>query len=289
MSKKIILLSSLCALLLFIGCSGGSGGQSSAADSTYKIGFSISTLSNPFFVRMKEAAEEYAKKINVSIEILDSHDQAEDQASNIDDFIVQGVDLIIINPVDSNAIGTSVIACNNAGIPVITITRASNLGEVVQHLDIDNKEAGRLNAQQIAKDLNGKGVIAILEGTPGATSATDRQQGFVETLTSVAPDIKVASSLTARYSREEAASVTDDILQANQNLDAIYAHNDEMALGAIRAIESASRDGIKVYGIDATADAVLAVNQGKMMATVQQQADLQIETLQFCLGSKFFN
>lgn len=278
MLKRFISLAVSLVLLLMV-FSGCNNSDKKVTESTYKIGFAISTLANPFFITMKEAAEEHAESIGVDIEILDAHDQAEAQASQIDDFIVQDVDLIIINPVDSDAIGTSVKACNNAGIPVITVTRASKLGEVVQHLDIDNKDAGKLNAEQLAKDLGGKGKVAILEGVPGSTSAVDRQAGFVDTLKTIAPDIEVVSSLTANYSREEAATVTDDILQANQELDAIYAHNDEMALGAVRAVESAGRIGeIKIYGIDAIDDAIKAVNDEKIMATVQQQADIQIKT-----------
>ena len=94
-----------------------------------------------------------------------------------------------------------------------------------------------------------------------------------------APDIEVTTSLTANYSRDEGATVTEDILQSNPELDAIYAHYDEMALGAVRAVAAAGRqDEIKIYGVDATADAIAALKTGEMAATVQQQPDLQIRT-----------
>ena len=129
------------------------------------------------------------------------------------------------------------------------------------------------------KDLDNKGKVAVLEGISGAPSSVDRQSGFVDKLKAEAPDIEVVTSLTANYSRDEGATVTEDILQANPELDAIYAHNDEMALGAVRAIEAAGRqDEIKVYGIDAVADALEALKTGEMAATVQQQPDLQIQT-----------
>lgn len=248
-------------------------------EKTYKIGFAISTLANPFFVTMKEAAEEYASANNITLEILDAHDSAESQSTQVDDFILKEMDLIIINPVDSDAIGTAVTACNESNIPVITASRSSKAGVVVQHLDIDNKEAGMLNAEQLIKDLGGKGKVAILEGIPGATSAVDRQAGFVDTLKEQAPDIEIVSTLTANYSREEGSTVMDDVLQSNPELDAIYAHNDEMALGAVRSIATAGRsEEIKVYGIDANDDALKAVENGEMAATVQQQPDLQIKT-----------
>ncbi len=248
-------------------------------EKAYTIGFSVSTLDNPFFVTMADAAKAEADKLGISLETLDAEDSSETQQQQIEDFIMKEVDLIVINPVDSDAIGTSVIACNDAKIPVITVTRASNDGQVVQHLDIDNYEAGMLDAQQVIKDLDGKGKIAVLEGIPGATSTNDRQAGFEETLKKDAPDMEIVTSLTANYDREEGASVTEDILQGNPDLSAIYAHNDEMALGAVRAVSSAKKlDSIKIYGIDATEDALAAVDKGEMAATVQQQPDLQIQT-----------
>ncbi|MEG0126371.1 MAG: substrate-binding domain-containing protein, partial [Clostridia bacterium] len=153
-----------------------------AEATTYTIGFAVSTLENPFFVAMKDAAEVKAAELGVELMVLDAQDSAEAQASQVEDFITRGVDLLIINPVDSDAIGTAVVACNDAKIPVITVTRASNSGTVVQHLDIDNQEAGLLDAQQLIKDLGGKGNVAILEGIAGSSSAIDREKGFVTAL-----------------------------------------------------------------------------------------------------------
>jgi len=247
-----------------------------AQTQAYTIGFAVSTLANPFFVTIKDAAEAKAAEMGVTLVVLDAQDSAETQASQIEDLITRGVNLMIINPVDSDAVGTSVVACNEANIPVITVTRASNSGTVVQHLDIDNKEAGRLDAEQVIKDLDGKGKVAILEGIAGSSSAIDREEGFVAALEGTG--IEVVSSLTANYSREEGATVTEDVLQANPELNAIYAHNDEMALGAVRAVAAAGRSAeIKIYGIDATDDALAAVESGEMAATVQQQPDVQIQ------------
>ncbi len=244
---------------------------------TYTIGFAVSTLENPFFVTMKDAAVAKAEELGVTLVVLDAQDSAETQASQVEDFITRKVDLLIINPVDSDAIGTSVVACNDAKIPVITVTRPSKSGSVAQHLDIDNKEAGKLDAEQLIKDLDGKGKVAVLEGIAGAPSAVDRQAGFITALEGT--EVEVVSSLTANYSREQGATVMEDILQSNPELDAVYAHNDEMALGAVRSIAAAGRSSeIKVYGIDATDDALTAVQNGEMAATVQQQPALQIET-----------
>lgn len=270
MLRKV--MATLLALVLVLAAS-----LTCAQAESYTIGFAVSTLENPFFVTMKDAAVAKAAELGVELVVLDAQDSAETQASQVEDFITRGVDLLIINPVDSDAIGTSVMACNEANIPVITVTRASNAGTVVQHLDIDNKEAGRLDAEQLLKDLDGKGKVAILEGIAGSSSAIEREEGFVDALKG--SEVEVVTSLTANYSREEGATVTEDILQSNPELDAIYAHNDEMALGAVRAVAAAGRSAeIKIYGIDATDDALVAVENGEMAATVQQQPDLQIET-----------
>lgn len=245
-------------------------------EESYTIGFAVSTLANPFFVTMKEGGEAKAKELGMDIITLDAQDSSETQVSQVEDLIARDVDVIIINPVDSDAIGVAVKEANKANIPVITVTRPSNSGEVIQHLDIDNAEAGKLAAEEVVKVLDGKGQIAILEGIAGAPSALDRQKGF-EDVINENTDIKIVTSLTANYSREEGAAVMEDILQANPELDAVYAHNDEMALGAVRTIKAANRlDEIKVFGIDATDDALVAIEKDEMSATVKQQPDLQM-------------
>lgn len=241
------------------------------------IGFAVSTLANDFFMTMQDAGIAKAKKEGFTLITLDAQDSSEIQVNQVEDLINRKVDLIILNPCDSNAIGTAVLQANSAGIPVITITRASNLGKVVQHLDIDNKEAGKLIAQQMIEDLNGAGKVAILEGIPGASSTNDREAGFIDTIKGTR--IKVVVSLTAHYNRDEGANVTEDILQAHPDIVAIYAHNDEMALGAVRTIDAAGLKGkIKVYGIDAINEAIIAIKNGEIAADVQQQPALQMET-----------
>ena len=272
--KKVL---TIClAALLLTGSIFAQGAAEAADDGKTTIGFAVSTLSNEFFVMMNDAGIEKAAAEGIELITLDAQDSPQTQADQVSDLINRGVDLIILNPVDSDAIGTSVLDCNNAGIPVITVTRASNMGDVVQHLDIDNKEAGGLIAGQMIKDLGGEGKVAILEGIPGASSTNDRQEGFLTGIEGT--NLEVVTSITANYSREEGATVMEDILQANPDLAAVYCHNDDMALGAVRAIDAAGRGGtIKVYGIDAVDDAITALKTGEMAATVQQQPALQMD------------
>jgi len=239
------------------------------------IGFSVSTLANPFFVIMKESGEARAAELGIEMITLDAQDNLEKQIKDIEDLIARNVDVLIINPCDSDAIVPSVLQANQAGIPVITVTRPSHGGKVVQHLDVKNVFGGQLIGAALVAELDGVGKVVILEGIPGAPSARERQEGFLNVI-NLFPDIEVLSSITAHYSREEGARVMEDLLQAHPQIDAVYAHNDEMALGAIRAIEAAGRTGIKVFGFDAIPDAIDAIRAGKMVATIKQQPDLQM-------------
>lgn len=241
------------------------------------IGFSVSTQTNPFFVAMREAGEKKAAELGVKFIALDAQDSPERQISQVEDLLARNVDLLILNPVDSDAIGSAVLEANRAGIPVVTVTRPSNRGTVLQHLDIDNAMAGRMVAEELIELLGGKGKVAVLEGTPGAPSAVNRHEGFLEVINNY-KDIEVVASLTAHYSREEGADVMEDILQANPELDAVYAHNDNMALGAVRTLASAGRlNEVLVFGVDAVDDALVAIEKGEMAATIMQQPALQME------------
>ena len=238
------------------------------------IGFSVSTLANPFFVIMKEAGEAEAEALGVEMITLDAQDSMEKQIKDIEDLIVRKVDVLIINPCDSDAIVPSVLEANRAGIPVVTVTRPSKGGEVVQHLDVDNIFGGKLIGTALVAELDGVGKVVILVHRGIWLKGSRRNAGFL-TITDQFP-IEVLSSITAYYSREKGATAMEDLLQAHPETDAIYAHNDEMALGAIRAIEAAGRTGIKVFGFDAIPDAIDAVKEGKMVATIKQQPDLQM-------------
>ncbi len=239
------------------------------------VGFSVSTLANPFFVIMKEAGEAAADRLGIELITLDAQDNMEKQVRDIEDLIARDVDVLIINPYDSDAIVPSVLEANRAGIPVITVTRPSNAGEVVQHLDVKNAFGGKLVGAAVAASLDGVGNVVVLEGIPGAPSAAERQAGFLDVI-DVFEGIEVLASQTAHYAREEGATVMEDLLQAHPEIDAVYAHNDEMALGAVRAIESAGRTGIEVFGFDAIPDAIDAIELGSMVATIKQQPDLQM-------------
>lgn len=237
-----------------------------------KIGLSLSTLNNPFFVSVKDGAEKLAKEKGAKIIISDARDDAATQSNNMSDLIQQGVDIILVNPVDSNAIATSVSAANEAGIPVIALDRNSEGGKLLSLVASDNVKGGEMAAEYIIEKV-GKGAnVAQLEGVPGASATNERGKGFKNLADK---DLKIVSSQSAEFDRAKGLTVMENILQANPDIKAVFCQNDEMALGAIEAISNiGKKDSIVVVGFDGTDGGVEAVKEGKMNATVAQQPEM---------------
>ena len=246
----------------------------SAAVSAQTIGLAISTLDNPFFVDLKDGAEAKAAELGVSLRVVDAQDDPARQISGIEDLIARKVDHILVNPTDSAAVVPAILAANRAGIPVITIDRSADGGEVAAYIASDNVLGGKMAGEFIAELLGGKGKVVEIEGIPGTNAARERGQGFNEAMANY-PEMEVVARQEAGFDRAKGLTVMENILQAQPEIDAVFCHNDEMALGAIIAIQAAGRaDKIKVVGFDATDDAVAAVKEGRMLATVAQQPRL---------------
>ncbi|WP_016839426.1 ribose ABC transporter substrate-binding protein RbsB [Ureibacillus thermosphaericus] len=263
------------AMLVLSACSMNSSVEQNDAadegtkDGAVKVGFSISTLNNPFFVTLSEGAKAVSEENGVELVIVDAQDDASKQASDVEDLIQQGIDLLLINPVDSSAVGSAVESANAAGIPVITVDRSADSGEVISHIASDNVAGGKLAGEYLL-ELAGEGAkVAMLEGVPGSSAARDRGAGFLE---AVEGKVDLVSSQTANFNRSEGLSVMENMLQAHPDIEAVFAQNDEMALGAIEAISAAGKD-IIVIGFDATDDAVKKVEEGVMAATVAQKPE----------------
>ncbi len=254
--------------MLVIGC--GPADQA-ATDDEMVVGLAISTLDNPFFVDLKEGAEEAAEELGIVLIIADGRNDTNVQFSDIEDFIAREVDVIIVNPVDSEAIVPVVEAVNEAGIPVITVDRGAADGEIISHIASDNIAGGKMAGEHIIDLTGGSGKVVELEGIPGTSAARERGEGFNAAMDAVA-GITVIARHEAGFDRAKGMSVMEDILEAHPEIDAVFAHNDEMALGALKAIQAAGRaDEIIVVGFDATNCAVDAVKEGSMAATVAQK------------------
>ncbi|MGW5445815.1 ABC transporter permease/substrate-binding protein [Streptomyces asiaticus] len=244
--------------------SGSSGGAST------KVGLSVSTLNNPFFVQLKAGAQEEAKRAGISLTVTDAQNDASQQANQIQNFTSQNMKSIIINPVDSDAAGPSVRAADKAGIPVLAADRGVNKAKISTLVASDNITGGKLAAKTLAERLGKKGTILVLQGTPGTSASRERGKGFAEGLKAY-PDIKVVGKQSADFDRAKGLDVTTNLLQGHPGIDGIFAENDEMALGAVKALGSKAGKSVAVVGFDGTPDGLKAVENGTLAATVAQQ------------------
>ena len=273
--KKIIALL-LCLALAFsaAGCTIVIDGETTAASSNTtangSIGLSVSTQNNPFFVTLVEGAKAAADQLGVSLSVADAGDDVAKQVSDIEDLVSSNISVLIVNPVDSDGVTGAVQAAIAKGVKVISVDRAVNGVDIDCQIASDNVLGAELATQYIVDTL-GEGVkVAELEGTPGASAAIDRSTGFHN----IADEkLEVVVSQTANFDRTEGMSVMENMLQAHGDIQAVFAANDEMALGAVEAVSGAGKD-ILVVGFDATDDAIDAIKAGRMAATIAQQPAL---------------
>jgi ribose transport system substrate-binding protein len=233
------------------------------------IGFAISSFDNDFFVSLRDGVEGAAVDAGATVTISDAGGDAATQASQVEDFITQGVDLIMVNPVDSDAIVPSVEAANAAGIPVIAVDRGSSGGDIASFVASDNVLGGTMAGEYLFEQMGGSGEVLELQGIIGTSAAQDRGDGFQIAL-DAAPDIDRVAQQTANFARDEGLTVTENLLQANSDATGLFAHNDDMALGAVEAAAAAGLDLI-IVGFDAAPDALQAVADGDMAGTIAQQ------------------
>ena len=238
------------------------------------IGFSVSTLNNPFFVTLTEGAKKAASEKNVELVVVDAGDDAAKQTSDIEDLVSRNVGVLIVNPVDSDAVAPAVKSAMSQGIKVIAVDRGVNGVDVDCQIASDNVAGARM-ATEYLMELVGEGAkVAELQGVPGASATIDRGAGFHQVADQ---SLQVAASQTANFNRAEGMTVMENILQSDGTIKGVFAHNDEMALGAVEAVAASGKD-IKIVGFDATDDAQKAVKDGKMAATVAQKPDKMGET-----------
>ena len=279
----------LLTVLLILAVSGlvFTGIRSRARARIPKICSIMKTLNNPFFIDMAEGAKKGIKEhpeYRLIIQAPEREVDVEQQVRYMENMIVNKVKVICITPSGSKEVLSGLALANRAGIPVIVIdTRLDE--ELVKKRNVkyaafngsDNYEGGEIAAQFMAKKLNGKGKIAVLEGIAGAQTSDLRKQGFMDVIKHY-PGIKVVASQTADWERGKGFDVTQNILQAHRDIHGIFACNDLMALGAVAAVEQAEMKGkVIIVGFDATEDAQKAILQGKMAGSVAQYPALMGE------------
>lgn len=242
---------------------GGSGKK-------YVIGLAMNTQTNPFFVDVKDGVQKAADEHGIELYITDAQDDPTIQMKDVENLITKKPDAIIIDTCDSDAIVSSIEACNEAGIPVFTMDREANGGEVISHIGYDAIKSGRMAGQYLVDTLGGKGKIVEIQGIMGTNVAQNRSQGFNEIMKEN-PDMEIVACQVADFDRAKGMSVMENILQANPEIDGLYAANDEMLLGALEAMEAAGRtDEIVKIGCDAIDDTLDAMKSGKVDATIAE-------------------
>lgn len=243
----------LCALsLLLASCQ-----RTEQHAATKTIGVSLLARTHIFYKDLEDGLKEEAAKHKFELIVTSAEFDLGKQLSQIEDFVTQKVDAIIVCPIDSKGIGPGIKKANEAMIPVFTADIAAQEGEVVSHIASDNVAGGRLAGEYMGRLLGGKGKVVIINH-PIVTSVLDRVQGFREGLAAF-PDITIIADVSGQGVREKSLEVTADVLQAHRQLDGIFGINDDSALGALDAVQQFKRTNVVIIGYDATPPACDAI------------------------------
>lgn len=268
---------------LFMGLVGGASCSRSDSDANgaaaRTIGVTLLTVQHQFYQDLRTGLEEEAARHGYKLLISTAEFDPARQANQIDEFIVQKVSAMIVCPCDSRSVGASIVAANKADIPVFTadIACTSPLGKVTAHIASDNVEGGRMAARLLAKAIGSKGKVAVLSH-PEVASVADRVKGFKDELAKY-PDMQLVAELSSDGKRDKAVRVMEDLIQAHADLKGVFGINDDTALGALAAVESAGKlNQIKIVGYDATPEARSKIKAGQIYGDVIQNPR-QIGTL----------
>jgi ABC-type sugar transport system substrate-binding protein len=238
-----------------------------------RVAMSISNLKNAFFVSLLHGAQETARLFGAELIFMDAQNREAQQLTDIANFIRQKVDIIIINPTNTESITPAIEMANRKKIPVITVDRKSSGGETICHIESDNLEGGRMASRVLARLLKEKGKVIEIEGIPGTSATHERGMGFNEGLRDY-PEITVVAREAANFDRLEAREVMYGLLKKGTEFDAVFAHNDNMILGVIDALREMKIQSAPVLiGFDAIREAVQAVKQGRLTATIAQKPE----------------
>lgn len=305
-SNKLLVLLMLSLVLILSACSGNNGNNSGSKNTSaaknntetattdeqpeqkkMKIGLTVPTLGNPFFVAMSKGAQEVAAKYNAEVIVVSADHDLAKQTQQFEDFITQKVDLILLSPFDSKGIAGAVQQAKAAGIPVVALDGSAE-GGIDTVVMSDNVQAGRLAAEYLAERLGGKGNIVLIDGPP-VSAVTDRIKGFEEVLAKY-PDIKIIANQNGEGNREKALTLMEGILQANKEIDAVFCINDEEGVGVKIAQEQAGRsEEFFIVGVDGAPSAADALKEKKSYAATSAQFPNQMAIQGVELAMKVIN
>lgn len=247
---------------------GGALVSSAAMAAPLKIGMSFQEINNPYFVTMKQALEQAAASIGATVVITDARHDVSKQTSDVEDMIQKKIDILLLNPTDSVGIQSAVKAAKAKGVIVVTVD-ANAQGPVDSFVGSKNFDAGQLACTYLANDLKGQGDVAILDGI-AVVPILERVRGCKDALAKF-PGIKIVATQNGKQERDQALTVTENILQANPKLKGMFSVNDTGSLGALSAIESSGKD-VKLVSVDGAPDAIKAILKpnSKFVATAAQ-------------------
>ncbi|NLJ39989.1 MAG: D-ribose ABC transporter substrate-binding protein [Candidatus Atribacteria bacterium] len=263
-NKYLLLIISLLLVALFVG-------SVNAQDKKYVFGYSVQDLGNQYWQTVAQGIKDRAAELgNVDIVVLDARTDPEKQLAHVEDLVQKKVDAILLSPWDPDTGGSAVEVANKAGIPVFVLDVGVNSGKIETFIVSDNFKGGELAGEFIAEKLGGKGKVVVIECQLGYVIPALREEGFVKTMEKYG--IEVVAKQPADSQRALGLTVMENFIQAYPDINAVFACNDEMALGALEAVRSAGlQDKIIVVGFDAIADAVKSVEEGGLAGTVAQK------------------
>ena len=251
------------------------GGCARKDDGKFVVGFSQMESDNPWRLAQTQSLRDEAAKRGVELVVTDAQGKTAKQVSDVEDLIARRVDVILLAPREFEGLAPALAAAKEANIPVILVDReaAGTAGEdYVTFLGSNFIEQGRRAAEWLARETNGTAEIVELSGTPGSSVAADRAKGFRDELAKY-PNMKIIATQTGDFSRATAQGVMQNVAQSlGSRITAVYAHNDEMALGAIEALKAAGRKpgtDVKIVSIDGQRAALEAIMRGELGATVE--------------------
>jgi ABC-type sugar transport system substrate-binding protein len=250
----------------------GSKEASPGAPKVIRVGATMQWLNDTYIRLVTNAMEARAKELGISLTILDGEGKAEKQIAQVEQMIAQEFDVIIMNPMSLDGCAPAVDAAVKAGVPIFTLVSiVKNQDKAVTYVGSDAPESGKIQGEMIVKATGGKGNVALMMGPIGHDAQIGRKKGLMEALAGKGYNVVVEQ--TANWQRDQAMQLMENWLQAGHKIDIVAAQNDNMAMGALMAVEKAGLAGkILVFGIDATEDASKAVKEGRLAGTVFQDA-----------------
>ena len=277
MDRRAVLLSSAALAGAFATRAFADGLPPLKQKATYKVGFAQTESNNPWRLAQTASMKAEAEKLGWQLVYTDAAGSAAKQVADVNSMIAQGVDVIFLSPREEKPLIPAVMAAKKAGIPLFLIDRSVDpklakagtdyVSFIGSNFVLEGTQAG----EWLVKATGGKAIILEIEGSTGSSPANDRKKGFDEVIAQH-PDMKIVASQSGDFARDKGRQVAEALLQAHPEANVIYAHNDEMAIGAIAAIEAAGKKpgkDILVVSIDGEKDGLQAIIDGKMGATVE--------------------